>query len=464
VAGAFPFNKFSAAQLLIKAARVASTESALDNTRKRLMIVPNSHVRKLNVLDAAGQRRIASVQVAIDPNDPTRDISVQVPPNGIVITALGTVETTRMALLSLTGLPAAVQNEIGQNLMAHLRSNLTIRVPRAAIQGLPAAGPLEVSALFVKGRRLIAGQWRHFHFQITATGGGAQNTNAEAELFKKIPDYDQLNAMRNATDTSVVITIRSIGEMASGNPDSNISLDWNPAQTDYAVRKAWVNIGDSCTIPVPAMASAQTHADAQLWQAMDTAMDELVADLFAGSDYEILLPPQGPVSQIIRVGAGTPAAQLAALVPPGRRRDPLGSTHHDGGTMRMGVVTDDLGRVNGTTNAYVTAPVIFPTGGSPNPMLTGIALARRTSDRLLNDPARLPRYVAPALEAGFERLFDGTEHMFNLWSKVGQMTSPSSMAQSSPWAMATMRCSTSRAIASPLVPAIHFEIFVCVSK
>lgn len=88
--------------------------------------------------------------------------------------------------------------------------------------------------------------------------------------------------------------------------------------------------------------------------------------------------------------------------------------------MRMGVVTDDLGRVNGTTNAYVTAPVIFPTGGSPNPMLTGVALARRTSDRLLNDPARLPRYVAPALELGFERLFDGTEQTFRLWSKVGR--------------------------------------------
>jgi choline dehydrogenase-like flavoprotein len=420
VAGAFPFNKFSAAQLLIRAARAASTESALDDTRKRLMVVPNSHVRTLSLVDDAGQRRVASVQVAVDPNDPTRDISVQVPPNGIVITALGTVETTRLALLSLTGLPAAVQSEIGKNLMAHLRSNLTIRVPRAAIAGLPPTGPLEVSALFVKGRKFIAGQWRHFHFQITATGGGALNTDAEAELFKKIPDYDQLNAMRNANDTSVVITVRSIGEMAAGNPDNNITPDLNSTHTDYAVRKAWVNIGDARTDPVPAGASAQTQADGQLWKAMDEAMFQLVADLFAGTDYEILLPPQGLVREIIRVAAGTTAAQLAGLVPPPRRRDTLGSTHHDGGTMRMGVVTDDLGRVNGTTNAYVTAPVIFPTGGSPNPMLTGIALARRTADRLLSDPARLPRFVAPALEAGFEWLFDGTERMFKQWSKVGQ--------------------------------------------
>src|SRR5262249_659984 len=152
----------------------------------------------------------------------------------------------------------------------HLRSNLTIRVPRAAIQGLPVAGPLEVSALFVKGRRQINGRWRHFHFQITATGAGALNADSEAELFKKIPDYDQLNAMASVNDTSVVISIRGIGEMAPENPDSNISLDLNPGQTDYAVRKAWVNLGDARSMPVPAGASPQTQADSQLWQAMDS--------------------------------------------------------------------------------------------------------------------------------------------------------------------------------------------------
>ena len=334
------------------------------------MVVPNSHVRKLNVVDAAGQRRVASVQVAVDPNDPTKDIS------GPGASQWHCHHGARDGRNDAHGTSLAHGPPSRRAKCAWSKPNgpspleLLIRVPRAAIQGLPAAGPLEVSALFVKGRRQIAGQWRHFHFQITATGGGALNTDAEAELFKKIPDYDQLNAMHNANDTSVVMTVRAIGEMASGNPDSNITPDQNPAQTDYAVRKAWVNIGDARTVPVPAGSSPQTQMDAQLWQAMDSAMDQLVADLFAGTEYEILLPPQGPVTQIIMVPAGTAAAQLAALVPPQRRRDGLGSTHHDGGTMRMGVVTDDLGRVNGTTNAYVTAPVIFPTGGSPNPMLT----------------------------------------------------------------------------------------------
>jgi hypothetical protein len=63
-------------------------------------------------VDAAGQRRVASVQVAVDPNDPTKDISVQVPPHGIVITALDGRNDAHGT--SAHGLPAGVQNALGQ--------------------------------------------------------------------------------------------------------------------------------------------------------------------------------------------------------------------------------------------------------------------------------------------------------------------------------------------------------------
>lgn len=45
-------------------------------------------------------------------------------------------------------------------------------------------------------------------------------------------------------------------------------------------------------------------------------------------------------------------------------------------------VTDGFGRIHDTTNCFCASPAIFPTGGSPNPMLTGVALARRTADFL----------------------------------------------------------------------------------
>ena len=56
--------------------------------------------------------------------------------------------------------------------------------------------------------------------------------------------------------------------------------------------------------------------------------------------------------------------------------------------MRMGdnpgdSVTDVNCRFHSVKNTYVAGPALFPTG-SPNPMLTGIALARRLGDHLLS--------------------------------------------------------------------------------
>src|SRR5258705_12872470 len=101
------------------------------------------------------------------------------------------------------------------------------------------------------------------------------------------------------------------------------------------------------------------------------------------------------------------------------RRDDLGTTHHDAGTMRMGdniadAVTNDFGCIHDTTNCYVVGPALFPTTGSPNPMLTGVALGRRTGD-LLNSsvlPGPDP-IVNPQPETGFRPLFDGTAATFS---------------------------------------------------
>jgi hypothetical protein len=92
--------------------------------------------------------------------------------------------------------------------------------------------------------------------------------------------------------------------------------------------------------------------------------------------------------------------------PFGSRRDGLGTTHHEAGTLWMGdaattSVTDSDGLIKGVANAYVAGPALFPTLGSPNPMLTGIALARRLGDTLIPPAARF------VPDAGFTALFDG---------------------------------------------------------
>ena len=109
------------------------------------MIVSDVHVTRLVTAQKNGSTVVTEVllkQFGVEQ-------SVPVPENGVVILALGTIENARLALTSFPNLPNT--NLIGENLMGHLRSNLTIRIPRASLpSGLPTA--LASSALFLKGR------------------------------------------------------------------------------------------------------------------------------------------------------------------------------------------------------------------------------------------------------------------------------------------------------------------------
>jgi hypothetical protein len=364
--GYFPFNKFSTAPLLMAAARAAYAESNGDDVKRRLMIVPLCHVKRLMTQPEAGGLRVSGVD--------TNQGLIALPPGGAVILALGTIENTRLALTSFAGIPG--YGEIGRNLVAHLRSNLDIRVPRSS---LPATLPheLQASALFVKGRHRHAdGSLGYFHLQITASGLGPLGANSEAELFRKVPDIDGFEAFRAADDKTVVITIRGIGEMEPNNPASLIRLD--PEPDEHGLPRAFVTL-------------APTAKDLALWDAMDLAADDVAKTLAGGFLFEVL----------------------------GKRRDGLGTTHHEAGTLRMsetpdtGVVNADL-RFHHVANAYVAGPAAFPTTGSPNPMLTGVALARRLADRLTAPPQ--------AAEAGFRSLFDGTDALARAWRLAGRGT------------------------------------------
>jgi choline dehydrogenase-like flavoprotein len=382
-AGFFPLNKFSSVPLLIAAARAAQFESGGDDVKKRFMIVPNCHVTRLVTATDQGVTRVTEVL--------TNRGNVPVPDHGVVIIALGTIESARLALISFPNLPNT--NQIGHNLMAHLRSNLTIRIPRGALKGLdPAIKNLQASALFVKGRNTYAdGTVGHFHLQITAAGLDKPSTDSEAELFKKIPDIDTVDRFRRATDNTVVITVRGIGEMQAQNPNNQVML----GETDeYGLPRAFVTIAD------PQQGeSQQTAKDREMWNAMDKAADD-VARVFAGSEpYEVLAPD----GSFRPVGVNQAASDV---VPFGQRRDGLGTTHHEAGTLRMGddpntSVTSADGRFHHVANAYVAGPALFPTIGSPNPMLTGTALARRLANLLTVQPS------SPS-DDGFTLLFDGS--------------------------------------------------------
>ncbi|TMR90090.1 family 16 glycoside hydrolase [Nonomuraea basaltis] len=351
------------------------------------MIVPQTHVIRL-VFDG---RRITRIV--------TNQGDVEVPDTGQVFVAMGTVESTRLALGCLPNRYGL----IGRNLMAHLRSNVTIRIPRASLgTALSTLNELAVSALFVKGvHEHDDGSVGHFHVQITASGVGSLGIESEAELFKKIPDIDTLDRFRNLTDQHVVITLRGIGEMVgdktSADPQNRITLDRFGPQGpyDYGQPRALVRLeADDPADPL--------RRNLALWEAMDRACDQLA----------LILANGGPVEYLVG------GSWVTTAPGPDGRQDTLSSTHHEGGTLWMGEdpttsVTDEWGKFHEADNLYAVGPALLPTLGSPNPMLSGVALARRTADRLV--PA--PPQVHP--DPGFRALFDGADRAFGQWQAVG---------------------------------------------
>jgi hypothetical protein len=207
--------------------------------------------------------------------------------------------------------------------------------------------------------------------------------------------------------------------MTPRNADSFIDL--STPETDFERPKAVVHLGNAKARAAEFPGSAQTQNDRTTWDEMDAVANK-IALIFAGDQpFDIL----ASANSVISVPAGAKAQRLAALAAFKNRRDDLGTTHHDAGTMRMGdniadAVTNDFGRIHDTTNCYVAGPALFPTVGSPNPMLTGVALGRRTGDLLNGSVLPGPDPVVSLQpEAGFRPLFDGKAATFKNWRLAG---------------------------------------------
>src|SRR5205823_4216238 len=131
----------SAVPGLVRAARLAGNEAdgvgQVADARKRLMIVPNCHVQEL-ITETQPDNWVRITGVRVWQNGTSVDLALAPPRNGkqsAVVIALGTVETTRMALTTFQqSLAGRAAQRMGTNLVAHLRSNLTIRVPKKAIE------------------------------------------------------------------------------------------------------------------------------------------------------------------------------------------------------------------------------------------------------------------------------------------------------------------------------------------
>ena len=254
-------RSFSPVPLLMQSLRQAEREAS-DASHRRLAIVPSCHTIRLL---ASGQ-----TVTGLD----TSQGYVPVARDGHVVLAAGTIESTRLALLSSPSKPTAQM--IGTNLATHMTSNLVIRVPAHTIPIRDGAPP-GASAIVVRCRLIDEdGQITHFHHQVTALTVGCLSQDEEEELLSTLfrPDVATLSLGSRISATHVIITVASFGEMQPANPDNKVSLDKGI---------------DEFGVPRAAVSLTTSKRDEAVWTAMDRSADEL-ALAFAGSySYEVLV-------------------------------------------------------------------------------------------------------------------------------------------------------------------------------
>lgn len=345
--GLFSFDKFSSLPLLMNAIRDDIASAGHNDAARRLFLVPRAHVIRAHVangtvhaleLDVAGERHM-----------------MPIPPNCALALTASSIESTRLALHSF---PSPL---MGRNLMGHLRSDFTVRINRAALD--PVAPHVQTAALLVRGS-VPSGR---FHIQITASNS---RDGSDSLLFRMIPDMDLLEAQLANTDPEwVTLTFRALGEMHGDRltPVHGPTTSWidlSPYEVDeFGVPRAYVHI-------------VLGPDDATVWRSMDETAVTLAQGI-AGSP--------GSIEYYYDGAWQSEPFPLERPFPSWRRG--LGTTYHESGTLWMGKaaatsVTDTYGRFHEIANAYACDQSIFPTVGSANPVLTGLALARRLADHL----------------------------------------------------------------------------------
>lgn len=359
--GLFSFDKFSSGPLLLESIRddIAKRWSLNDNSRRRFFLVPRCHVIRLQ----SNGGKVTGIDLTYNGQFRTLSAPTNLSPDCQVVLAAGTIESTRLAIESFP--ISRGPYSMGANFMAHLRTNLTVRVKRSAL-GLGAATTLEQGGAIVRGEITNPdGSTRRYHFQVLASAEKGQNP--EATMWTMVPDVDLLrNLLSNEDPDWVAIVFRGLGEMdgdKTAGPGGitsfvNLTNAADPLQNDGMSARAWVNF-------------TPTSNDYAAWSKLAAAAVKLV---------ERLGKAPGDVQYLYNGGwQDAPPPDPFDLT-----KDQLGNTHHEAGTLWMGEdpaisITDSNGRFHHISNAYVAGPALFPTVGSANPSLTGLTLARRTS-------------------------------------------------------------------------------------
>jgi choline dehydrogenase-like flavoprotein len=340
----FAFDKYSSANLLISAIREDAQRDPTPANRA-IMVVPHANVTRLQ----NDGTRVTGIEVFVSGQRQTLTSGKELNVNFKVVIATSTIESTRLALNSFP------LNGMGANLMAHLRDNITVTIPRASLNLGPPA-PLETGTLLIRGTT-AAGGGRAFHLQVLAAS--SLDADPDAHVFSQVPDLDLLDDLTaKQSPNTIRIVFRTVAETIGdrsiappdGPKDLNkkwVNLTKDPNNLEFSVPRAWVNL-------------VETDDD----RAVRAEINQRVLQLAQKVTND---PTKVNVEKV--------------------GNDDLGSTYHEAGTLWMGAsgtsLTDKDGRFHHIANAYVAGPALFPTVGSANPTLTALALARNTASAIV---------------------------------------------------------------------------------
>jgi hypothetical protein len=345
----FSFDRYSSANLLTKAVREEALREPTPADRQLVLV---THVNVTRLLNDGTS--VTGLEVHVDGQRSTISIGRELKPNFKVLIATSTIESTRLALNSFP------VNGMGANLMAHLRSDTLVTIPRSEL-GLGPPTELEVGMALIRGDVQVSGRkTHHFHLQVTAASN-LSGTPDSRLFFKNFLDTNLLDDLIEAqSPDTIMLVICAVGELSGdrsmtppeGPRDKTkswVDLTKDPNNLEFGdTRRAWVNL-------------VMNSDDAMVGLAMNNAAISLAKGI---------------------------ADNPASIVVHAQHDSAIGSCHHEAGTLFMGSpgssVTDKDGRFHHISNAFVAGPALFTRIGSANPSLTAMALARNTAQVIVN--------------------------------------------------------------------------------
>ena len=167
--GLFSFDKYSSLPLLVEAIRDDVARLRRERREPPAFLVPPAHVVKLHTADG----KVHTIEVDVDGQRKFLPVGPH-----CAVDSRG--ERHRITRLALHSFPTPL---MGRNLMAHVRSDFTVRVQRSALPPVPAH--VQTAALLVRG---VTASGR-FHLQVTASTHAA---GSDELLFRMVPDIDIL--------------------------------------------------------------------------------------------------------------------------------------------------------------------------------------------------------------------------------------------------------------------------------